>query len=57
MHNASVRLEDAMTVVSKRAAPSHKHLPSLSAEARAGQLFTCEVCYRVVVVNRTRDWK
>jgi hypothetical protein len=57
MQNASAWLEDAMTVVSRRAASSHKHLPSLSAEARAGQPFTCEVCYRVVIVNRTRDWK
>ncbi|KAF2792055.1 hypothetical protein K505DRAFT_279517 [Melanomma pulvis-pyrius CBS 109.77] len=51
------RLDDAITVISTRAESSHKRLPSLSAEARAGEPFTCEVCYKVVIIKRTRDWR
>jgi hypothetical protein len=53
----SSRQDDAMTVMSTRAESSHKRLPSLSGEARAGEPFTCEVCYKVVIIKRTRDWR
>jgi hypothetical protein len=49
--------DDAMTVISTRAESSHKRLPSLSAEARAGEPFICEICYKLVVIKRTRDWR
>jgi hypothetical protein len=49
--------DDAMTVMSTRAESSHKRLPSLSAEARAGEPFICEICYKLIIIKRTHDWR
>jgi hypothetical protein len=47
----------AATVVSSRAEASHRRLPPLPKTARDGQPFTCEICDRVVLIRRTRDWR
>lgn len=55
--NMSSLQAETMTVISTRAESSHKRLPTLPAEARAGKPFTCDVCYQVVDIRRTRAWK
>jgi hypothetical protein len=47
----------AATVVSDRAKASHKRLPPLPKDARGGKPFACEVCNRLVSINRTKDWR
>lgn len=47
----------APSVVSSRAEASHKRVPPLSADAREGKPFTCEICNKQVAFRRTKAWK
>jgi hypothetical protein len=55
--NTAVDSVYAPSVVSARAEASHKRVPPLPAQARAGDPFTCEVCNRQVQFQRTKAWK
>ncbi|KAI4674782.1 uncharacterized protein J4E84_010388 [Alternaria hordeiaustralica] len=45
------------SMVSSRAEASHKRVPPLPAQARAGEPFTCEICEKQVQFQRTKAWK
>ncbi|KAF7446386.1 ankyrin repeat domain containing protein [Pyrenophora tritici-repentis] len=47
----------APSMVSSRAEASHKRVPSLPAQARSGDPFTCEICNKQVRFQRTKAWK
>ncbi|KAF2012581.1 hypothetical protein BU24DRAFT_425218 [Aaosphaeria arxii CBS 175.79] len=47
----------AATVVSSRAEASHKRMPPLPADGRAGKPFLCEFCNKKIRVQRTKHWK
>ncbi|KAH6878489.1 hypothetical protein BKA58DRAFT_96699 [Alternaria rosae] len=45
------------SIMSSRAEASHKRVPSLPAQARSGEPFTCEICEKQVQFQRTKAWK
>jgi len=45
------------SMMSSRAEASHKRVPPLPAQARAGEPFTCEICEKHVQFQRTKAWK
>jgi hypothetical protein len=47
----------APSMVSSRAEASHRRLPPLPPQARAGQPFTCAICNKQVRYQRTKAWK
>ncbi|KAF2142612.1 uncharacterized protein K452DRAFT_270397 [Aplosporella prunicola CBS 121167] len=49
--------ETVATSISTRAEISHGKLPRRPDEAKKGMPFVCEVCYRTVLIKRTKQWK
>jgi len=45
------------SIVSSTAEASHKRVPPLSAQARSGEPFTCEICEKRVRFQHTEAWK